>query len=223
MPQVHSPLRRLLPLSQTLAPAPLLYLSRRLFFSYSVSATRSPLPRAAGLRPLAYRVQASRHNLRLASSTLRKEPEGMATGGDAGVAFNKTRAEGKDGRKDRSMELKNRRAIPISTTCYVQILGTGMDTQDTAPSILLFFDKQRFIFNAETAGGLPGLVLTLAGMGDEGMSVNIWGPSDVDFLAGAMKSFIPNRAMLHTHTALVWNAMHLLHNLQMLLLLLMMK
>ncbi|KQK03434.2 hypothetical protein BRADI_2g07852v3 [Brachypodium distachyon] len=206
MPQVHSPLRRLLPLSQTLAPAPLLYLSRRLFFSYSVSATRSPLPRAAGLRPLAYRVQASRHNLRLASSTLRKEPEGMATGGDAGVAFNKTRAEGKDGRKDRSMELKNRRAIPISTTCYVQILGTGMDTQDTAPSILLFFDKQRFIFNAgeglqrfctehkiklsktdhifftrvcsETAGGLPGLVLTLAGMGDEGMSVNIWGPSD---------------------------------------------
>uniref|UniRef100_A0A453EIJ9 ribonuclease Z n=1 Tax=Aegilops tauschii subsp. strangulata TaxID=200361 RepID=A0A453EIJ9_AEGTS len=112
--------------------------------------------------------------------------------------------------------------------CFMQILGTGMDTQDTAPSILLFFDKQRFIFNAgeglqrfctehkiklskidhifftrvcsETAGGLPGLVLTLAGMGDEGMSVNIWGPSDLDFLAGAMKSFIPNRAMLHTHS-----------------------
>ncbi|KAL5654193.1 hypothetical protein ACJX0J_033512, partial [Zea mays] len=108
------------------------------------------------------------------------------------------------------------------------ILGTGMDTQDTSPSILLFFDKQRFIFNAgeglqrfctehkiklskidhifltrvcsETAGGLPGLVLTLAGIGDEGMSVNIWGPSDLDFLAGAMRSFIPNRAMLHTHS-----------------------
>ncbi|VAH74957.1 unnamed protein product [Triticum turgidum subsp. durum] len=157
----------------------------------------------------------------------------MASGGggggkDAGVAFNKMRAEGRDVRKDRSMELKNRRANPISTTSYVQILGTGMDTQDTAPSILLFFDKQRFIFNAgeglqrfctehkiklskidhifftrvcsETAGGLPGLVLTLAGMGDEGMSVNIWGPSDLDFLAGAMKSFIPNRAMLHTHS-----------------------
>lgn len=29
-----------------------------------------------------------------------------------------------------------------------QILGTGMDTQDTSPSVLLFFDKQRFIFNA---------------------------------------------------------------------------
>ncbi|KAM3348342.1 hypothetical protein ACQJBY_021935 [Aegilops geniculata] len=157
----------------------------------------------------------------------------MASGGggggkDAGVAFNKMRAEGRDVRKDRSMQLKNRRANPISTTSYVQILGTGMDTQDTAPSILLFFDKQRFIFNAgeglqrfctehkiklskidhifftrvcsETAGGLPGLVLTLAGMGDEGMSVNIWGPSDLDFLAGAMKSFIPNRAMLHTHS-----------------------
>ncbi|KAM0836185.1 hypothetical protein ACQ4PT_062469 [Festuca glaucescens] len=153
----------------------------------------------------------------------------MASGGkDAAVAFNKTRAEGKDGRKDRSMELKNRRANPISTTSYVQILGTGMDTQDTAPSVFLFFDKQRYMFNAgeglqrfctehkiklskidhifftrvcsETAGGLPGLVLTLAGMGDEGMSVNIWGPSELDFLAGAMKSFIPNRAMLHTHS-----------------------
>lgn len=29
-----------------------------------------------------------------------------------------------------------------------QVLGTGMDTQDTSPSVLLFFDKQRFIFNA---------------------------------------------------------------------------
>lgn len=29
-----------------------------------------------------------------------------------------------------------------------QILGTGMDTQDTSPSVLLFFDHQRFIFNA---------------------------------------------------------------------------
>ncbi|GKV27120.1 hypothetical protein SLEP1_g36325 [Rubroshorea leprosula] len=73
-----------------------------------------------------------------------------------------------------------------------------MDTQDTSPSVFLFFDKQRFIFNAgeglqrfctehkiklskidhiilshvcsETAGGLPGLLLTLAGMGEEGIS-----------------------------------------------------
>ncbi|CAB4305382.1 unnamed protein product [Prunus armeniaca] len=29
-----------------------------------------------------------------------------------------------------------------------KLLGTGMDTQDTSPSMLLFFDKQRFIFNA---------------------------------------------------------------------------
>lgn len=153
---------------------------------------------------------------------------GGGGGGEAEVAFNKTRAEGKDGRKGRSMELKSRKLNPINTICYVQILGTGMDTQDTSPSILLFFDKQRFIFNAgeglqrfctehkiklskidhifltrvcsETAGGLPGLVLTLAGIGEEGMSVNIWGPSDLDFLASAMRSFIPNRAMLHTHS-----------------------
>ncbi|ONH94989.1 hypothetical protein PRUPE_7G044400 [Prunus persica] len=30
----------------------------------------------------------------------------------------------------------------------LQLLGTGMDTQDTSPSVLLFFDKERFIFNA---------------------------------------------------------------------------
>nr|CAB3475641.1 unnamed protein product [Digitaria exilis] len=226
MPQVAAPLR-LLPLSQTLAPtAPLLHLSRRLFASSSPS-----LGRAATLRALAYRAQPGRrhHQPRRGSSTLRKAPkEEMAGAGDKEVAFNRKRAEGMDGRKRGTMELKTRKLNPVNTTCYVQILGTGMDTQDTSPSILLFFDKQRFIFNAgeglqrfctehkiklskidhifltrvcsETAGGLPGLVLTLAGIGDEGMSVNIWGPSDLDFLAGAMRSFIPNRAMLHTHS-----------------------
>ncbi|KAJ1281849.1 hypothetical protein BS78_03G005400 [Paspalum vaginatum] len=218
MPQVAAPLRRLLPLSQTLTPAPLLHLSRCLFSSSPASSGR-----AACLRALAHR---RHHHPRRGSSTLRKAPpkEDM----EKEVAFNRKRAEGKDGGKRGAMELKTRRLNPVNTTCYVQILGTGMDTQDTSPSILLFFDKQRFIFNAgeglqrfctehkiklskidhvfltrvcsETAGGLPGLVLTLAGIGDEGMSVNIWGPSDLDFLAGAMRSFIPNRAMLHTHS-----------------------
>ena len=37
----------------------------------------------------------------------------------------------------------------ISSLFYsLQILGTGMDTQDTSPSVLLFFDRERFIFNA---------------------------------------------------------------------------
>ncbi|AQK91180.1 tRNase Z TRZ3, mitochondrial [Zea mays] len=221
MPQVAAPLRLLLPLSQTLAaPAPLLHHSRRLLSSCPAS-----LSRAAGLRALAYRRR--RHTEpRRGTSTLGKAPAKEEM--DKEVAFNRKRAEGKDGGKRGSMELKTRRLNPVNTTCYVQILGTGMDTQDTSPSILLFFDKQRFIFNAgeglqrfctehkiklskidhifltrvcsETAGGLPGLVLTLAGIGDEGMSVNIWGPSDLDFLAGAMRSFIPNRAMLHTHS-----------------------
>ncbi|KAF1859687.1 hypothetical protein Lal_00010271 [Lupinus albus] len=162
------------------------------------------------------------------------------------VGFNKRRAEGRD-KNDASrknLHLKVRKLNPINTISYVQILGTGMDTQDTSPSVLLFFDKQRFIFNAgeglqrfctehkiklskidhiflsrvcsETAGGLPvvdtekslekliislqftGLLLTLAGMGDEGMSVNVWGPSDLKYLVDAMRSFIPNAAMVHT-------------------------
>ncbi|XP_038984994.1 tRNAse Z TRZ4, mitochondrial isoform X2 [Phoenix dactylifera] len=53
---------------------------------------------------------------------------------------------------------------------------------------------------SETAGGLPGLLLTLAGIGEEGMSINIWGPSDLNYLVDAMRSFIPNAAMVHTHS-----------------------
>ncbi|XP_020209333.1 tRNAse Z TRZ4, mitochondrial [Cajanus cajan] len=139
--------------------------------------------------------------------------------------FNKRRAQGRDASK-KDLPLKVRKLNPINTISYLQILGTGMDTQDTSPSVLLFFDNQRFIFNAgeglqrfctehkiklskidhiflsrvcsETAGGLPGLLLTLAGMGEEGMSVNIWGPSDFKYLVDAMRSFIPNAAMVHT-------------------------
>ncbi|KAF7814244.1 tRNase Z TRZ3, mitochondrial-like [Senna tora] len=166
--------------------------------------------------------------------------------------FNKRRAEGRD-KSDlpkRNLQLKVRKINPINTISYVQILGTGMDTQDTSPSVLLFFDNERFIFNAgevmfslairnfpervvflnivdtglqrfctehkiklskidhiflsrvcsETAGGLPGLLLTLAGMGEEGMTVNIWGPSDLKYLLNAMGSFIPNAAMVHTRS-----------------------
>ncbi|KAL4387513.1 hypothetical protein GQ457_09G006540 [Hibiscus cannabinus] len=144
--------------------------------------------------------------------------------------FNKRRAEGKDksDRPRKNPQLKERKLNPTNTIAYVQILGTGLDTQDTSPSVLLFFDKQRFIFNAgeglqrfctehkiklskidhiflsrvcsETAGGLPGLLLTLAGMGEEGYSVKIWGPSDLNFLVGAMKSFIPHATMVHTQS-----------------------
>ncbi|CAL2245423.1 unnamed protein product [Prunus armeniaca] len=146
------------------------------------------------------------------------------------AGFNKRRAEGNDknDRPKKNLQRKVRTLNPINTLSYVQVLGTGMDTQDTSPSVLLFFDKQRFIFNAgeglqrfctehkiklskidhiflsrvcsETAGGLPGLLLTLAGMGEEGMSVNVWGPSDLKYLIDAMRCFIPNAAMVHTQS-----------------------
>ncbi|KAL6559908.1 tRNAse Z trz4, mitochondrial [Orobanche gracilis] len=153
-----------------------------------------------------------------------------ASGKGAGdnFGFVRKRAEGRDGsdRPKKNLQLKVRKLNPANTISYVQILGTGMDTQDTSPSVLLFFDKQRFIFNAgeglqrfcsehkiklskidhiflsrvcsETAGGLPGLLLTLAGMGDEGMSVNVWGPSDLKYFVNAMKSFVPHAAMVNT-------------------------
>ncbi|KAJ6700796.1 TRNASE Z TRZ4 MITOCHONDRIAL [Salix koriyanagi] len=155
----------------------------------------------------------------------RDEGKSMDESGKENPGFNKKRAEGRDNTK-RNLQLKVRKLNPTNTISYVQILGTGMDTQDTSPSVLLFFDKQRFIFNAgeglqrfctehkiklskidhiflsrvcsETAGGIPGLLLTLAGIGEEGMSVNIWGPSDLKYLVDAMKSFIPHAAMVHT-------------------------
>ncbi|KAJ7963043.1 zinc phosphodiesterase ELAC protein 2-like [Quillaja saponaria] len=160
-------------------------------------------------------------------STLGGKDKGVAMEKTESLDFNKRRLEGKD-KNDlpKTLHLKSRKLNPANTISYVQILGTGMDTQDTSPSVLLFFDKQRFIFNAgeglqrfctehkiklskidhillsrvcsETAGGLPGLLLTLAGMGEEGMCVKIWGPSDLDKLVLAMKSFIPNAAMIHT-------------------------
>ncbi|XP_021749955.1 tRNase Z TRZ3, mitochondrial-like [Chenopodium quinoa] len=159
----------------------------------------------------------------------KKGEEGAKMAETESSGFNKRRAMGKDkDDKPKNLQLKVRKLNPVNTICYVQILGTGMDTQDTSPSVLLFFDKQRFIFNAgeglqryctehriklskidhiflsrvcsETAGGLPGLLLTLAGIGEEGICVNMWGPSNLRQLVAAMKAFIPNAAMVHTRS-----------------------
>ncbi|XP_021620709.1 tRNAse Z TRZ4, mitochondrial isoform X4 [Manihot esculenta] len=139
--------------------------------------------------------------------------------------YNESRAKGVDKKgHPQKFQLSGRTVHNPNTTAYVQVLGTGMDTHDTLPSILLFFDKQRFIFNAgeglqrfcaehkiklskidhiclsrvcsETAGGLPGLLLTLAGMGN-GLSVNIWGPPSLELLINAMKSFIPHGSVVN--------------------------
>ncbi|KAI3935759.1 hypothetical protein MKX01_032943 [Papaver californicum] len=187
-------------------------------FSYS--------PRKRNTPPLR-----SRYNSTLRDSKkgeLDKEKEPMQEINEA-AGFNKRRAEGRDKNdKPKNLQLKNRKLNPVNTCCYVQVLGTGLDTQDTSPSVLLFFDRQRFIFNAgeglqrfctehkiklskidhiflsrvcsETAGGLAGLLLTLAGMGNEGMSVNVCGPSDLQYLVDAMRSFIPKAAVVHTRS-----------------------
>ena len=107
MPQVAAPLRLL---SQTLAaPAPLLHL---------LSSCPASFGRATSLRALAYRRR--RHpEPRRGSSTLGKAPAKEEM--DREVAFNTKRAEGKDGGKRGSMELKTRRLNPVNTTCYVQV------------------------------------------------------------------------------------------------------
>jgi hypothetical protein len=35
-----------------------------------------------------------------------------------------------------------------NTEAHVQLLGLGLDGSDVTPSVLLVFDKQRFLFNA---------------------------------------------------------------------------
>ncbi|KAG1335050.1 tRNAse Z TRZ4, mitochondrial [Cocos nucifera] len=113
-----------------------------------------------------------------------------------GLGFNKRRAEGRDkSGKPKTLQLKMRKLNPVNTICYVQILGTGMDTQDTSPSVLLFFDKQRFIFNAG-----EGLQRFCTEHKIKLSKINIWGPSDLNYLVDAMRSFIPNAAMVHTHS-----------------------
>lgn len=76
-----------------------------------------------------------------------------------------------------------------NTSCHVQVLGVGTDTGCTVPSVLLFFDRKRYLFNVgegfqrfcvehkvkltkvtsvlstrattHTLGGLPGMLLTM--------------------------------------------------------------
>ncbi|XP_030969986.1 tRNAse Z TRZ4, mitochondrial-like isoform X2 [Quercus lobata] len=235
LPQVSSlnlNLRLLFPLLSPFKPSSLSYLkpinhSSSLFTILASSKRHRNIPPPHHLKPNLAR----RNTSTLSSSDQQKvAPMETTTEPQPSVGFNKRRAEGRDksDKPHKNLQLKVRKLNPVNTISYVQILGTGMDTQDTSPSVMLFFDKQRFIFNAgeglqrfctehkiklskidhiflsrvcsETAGGLPGLLLTLAGMGDEGMSVNVWGPSDLKYLVDAMKSFIPNAAMVHTRS-----------------------
>ncbi|XP_016562706.2 tRNase Z TRZ3, mitochondrial isoform X1 [Capsicum annuum] len=237
MPQMSS-LRLLLFSSPLLTPKPPLLslcLRRPLLFAAYSSYSRKPknIERpgslSGGRRRSSSSSKTDKGKLAMEESS-NSSSVNTAAAESSTVGFNKRRAEGKDkfdGPK-KNLQLKVRKLNPVNTISYVQILGTGMDTQDTTPSVLLFFDKQRFIFNAgeglqrfctehkiklskidhiflsrvcsETAGGLPGLLLTLAGTGEEGMSVNIWGPSDLKYLVNAMKSFIPNAAMVHARS-----------------------
>lgn len=77
----------------------------------------------------------------------------------------------------------------VNTSCHVQLLGVGTDTGCTVPSVLLFFDRKRYLFNVgegfqrfcvehkvkltkvtsvlstrattHSLGGLPGMLLTM--------------------------------------------------------------
>eukprot|EP00803_Ostreobium_quekettii_P004091 evm.model.scf_112.2 EVM.evm.TU.scf_112.2 scf_112:6839-12772(+) len=90
-----------------------------------------------------------------------------------------------------------RKIDTVHSSSHIQILGNGTDTGDTCPSVLLFFDKLRYVFNAgegfqrycfqhgvrlgrlseifltrastEAAGGLPGMLITMSEFGVPGL------------------------------------------------------
>ena len=39
-------------------------------------------------------------------------------------------------------------SVPVHTSAHVQLLGLGLDDSGVTPSVLLFFDKARYLFNA---------------------------------------------------------------------------
>eukprot|EP00210_Caulerpa_lentillifera_P001052 g1015.t1 len=98
------------------------------------------------------------------------------------------------------------------THSYLQILGNGTDTGETTPSILLFFDSYRYVFNigegfqrycfqhrlkwgklcdvfltrmsTEAAGGVPGLAIT---MSEQGRSTGVESSDTLFSLHGPLK------------------------------------
>ncbi|GMH40785.1 hypothetical protein BSKO_08689 [Bryopsis sp. KO-2023] len=107
------------------------------------------------------------------------------------------------GGKRKEKPQRNQRKGGSHTTSYVQVLGNGTDTGDTCPSVLLFFDQYRYIFNVgegfqrycfqhkiklgkvtdlfftrmstEACGGVPGLILTLTDHGIGGLCLGTSG------------------------------------------------
>lgn len=127
------------------------YLHKNLRLLRLLSSKSSPFP--LSLRPFSPR-SFSLSTLFSSSSSSSSMENNEATNGSKSSSnsfvFNKRRAEGFDitDKKKRNLERKSQKLNPTNTIAYAQILGTGMDTQDTSSSVLLFFDKQRFIFNA---------------------------------------------------------------------------
>ncbi|KAH7289310.1 hypothetical protein KP509_31G069800 [Ceratopteris richardii] len=138
---------------------------------------------------------------------------------------NMDRASGLDRKKRKEFTLRTVVANQASTLSYIQIFGTGFDTGDTMPTLLLFFDRRRFLFNVgegfhrfsnehkfklskvdhvfltrvctETIGGLPGLILSLAEINE---TVKTWGPSSLNDFAKAARIFVPSGWLEHTHS-----------------------
>ena len=104
---------------------------------------------------------------------------------------------------------------------YLQVLGTG--TKDLGPSLLVFFDDQRYLFECgegvqrfcteekirliklrsvflsrtdwDCFGGIPGLILTLADAG--GSELSVYGPRNLARLMHATRHFVfrPNMSV----------------------------
>ncbi|CAN8289525.1 unnamed protein product [Cochlearia groenlandica] len=119
--------------------------------------------------------------------------------------FNKRRSEGFD-KIDKTKKNLQRKAKKLNSTPLLMHMDCNVSVQNIKLNYLRYVSLKLICIDhiflsrvcSETAGGLPGLLLTLARIGEDGLSVNVWGPSDLKHLIDAMKSFIPRAAMVHT-------------------------
>eukprot|EP00898_Chlorokybus_atmophyticus_P008267 jgi/Chlat1/8441/Chrsp80S07923 len=133
------------------------------------------------------------------------------------------------GKKDRHAERSGasasapvgQRAVSATTSSFVQVVGIGGDTGGTSPSVLLFFDQRRYLFNvgegfqrlaaehkirlskinhffftrvcSETAGGVPGMLLTLAETAENHEGLALFGPARLKGFVDAFRNYVSTR------------------------------
>ena len=155
----------------------------------NATSRRPASPRRRGVR------RSSPGSAKAAADGIRSRDSNETTMGDRSTGDRSGDRSGAAARLDRSHSPAPSRPQPhhskgVGSRAYVQLLGLGSDARDTSPSVLLFTDNRRYVFNvgegfqrfaveqgvtlrrlsrcfltrvgSHTSGGLVGMLLTMA-------------------------------------------------------------